>query len=534
MRVPESSLGVVLALLACLVRTDAFAAPTASISSQVTLDSGVIRGSPPDVQGVRAFKAIPYAAPPVGPLRWHSPQSPPAWSGVRDATAFGAICWGAPVPRLGEQNEDCLSANVWTGASTVQERRPVMVWIHGGGFQEGSSAEPDLDGSRLAAQGVVMVSFNYRLGVFGFLAHPALDAEGAPSGDFGLQDQIAALKWVRTHISLFGGDPDNVTIFGESAGSNSVEFLMTSPLATGLFQRAIGESGAFWGSYHGSIATRAEAHSRGVALANRLGHGSIAELRAIPAEALNRETAWDLKADAVIAAFSPNIDGFVLADDPPNVFARRRQNDVPLLAGWNDGEGYTFFRWALPHASAAEFRAAAAPQFGAKDFLKLYPADTDEAARNSAEALIGDVEIREPTWEWLQLQRRFGTAPVYGYQFHYQSSYTPVAAHTTDIAFVFGTLTPQKFAPGGALPGPADRQLSALMMSYWVNFARGGDPNGPALPHWPAYQLKNSQMMGFDTMTAAEPEIGTDRFRFIRSFRKEGRFPESWRRAPPN
>ena len=526
-------------LLAAAVSGCATPNATSPISSTVSLTSGAVRTLPRDAQSVLAFKGIPYAGAPVGDLRWRSPAPPLAWKEVLDATAFRARCWAPPlrgaVQPGGQGSEDCLTANVWTAALTTNELRPVMVWIHGGGFQSGfpPPGAPATDGARFAAKGVVLVSFNYRLGVFGFLSHPALDREGTPSGNFGLQDQIAALKWVRANIAQFGGDPGNVTIFGESAGSVSVAMLMTSPLAKGLFTRAIGESGAFCESEFGSISTRAEAQARGQALADRLAHGSIAELRAIPADTLGGATAWGLAFDPVTAAFSPSVDGFVLLDSPASAFAQSRQINVPLLAGWNGAEEF-IFPVRVPHSSAAEFRTAAAARFGGPrlaEFLKHYPADTDEAAKLSAKTLTGDLVIIEQTWEWLQLHRRTGKSPVYAYYFPYRSPYAPIPAHAVEIDFVFGTLTPQRLAPGGPAPGPRDRELSDQMMAYWVNFARAGNPNGPDLPIWPDYQAANSQVMVFDTTTAAGPESGTARFRFLQSFRKDGRLPESWRPA---
>ena len=526
-------------LLAAAVCGCATPNATSPISSAVSLTSGTVRTLPRDAQGVLAFKGIPYAAAPVGDLRWRSPLPPMAWQGVLDATAFRSRCWSPPlrgaVQPGGQGSEDCLTANVWTAAQSTNERRPVMVWIHGGGFQTGfpPPVAPVTDGARFAAKGVVLVSFNYRLGVFGFLSHPALDREGTPSGNVGLQDQIAALKWVRANIAQFGGDPGNVTIFGESAGSVSVAMLMTSPLAKGLFTRAIGESGAFCESEFGSISTRAEAQARGQALADRLAPGSLAELRAVPADTLGGATAWGLANDPVTAAFSPSVDGFVLPDSPANAFAQGRQIDVPLLAGWNGAEEF-IFPVRVPQSSAAEFRMGAAARFGEArlaEFLKNYPADTDAATKLSAKTLTGDLVIIEQTWEWLQLHRRTGKSPVYAYYFPYRSPYAPIPAHAVEIDFVFGTLTPQRLAPGGSPPGPRDRELSDQMMSYWVNFARAGDPNGPGLPMWPGYQTEHSQVMAFDTTTAAAPESGTARFRFLQSFRKDGRLPESWRPA---
>ena len=526
-------------LLAALVLSGpAHASP---LTSDITVTTGALHAPPRDAQGVLAFQGIPYAAPPVGDLRWRSPQPAKAWQGVRDATATTARCMAPPgniTPEILPESEDCLFLNVWTAARSTDEKRPVMVWLHGGGFVHGSNTEAYNNGAHLAAKGVVDVSLNYRIGVLGFLATSALDHEGSPSGDFGLQDQIAALKWVRANIAKFGGDPNNVTIFGESAGAMSVGLLMTSPLARGLFERAIGESGAYWESQLGSMRTHAQALARGNAFVDRVAHGSIADLRAMPARAVI-EQAGSGREDPVTREFSPNIDGHVIPAAPASVFAQGHQTHVPLLAGWNEREGYLFLRRALPHANPAEFKQAAAAQFGEDrlaDFLKVYPASTEEQANTSAEALLGDLVIREQIWEWLQSDRRTGNSPVYGYEFNYKSAYSPMPVHSAEIDFVFGTLQPQHFIRGApeAAPDARDHQVSEQMVSYWTNFARNGDPNGPGLPNWPKYQDRDSQVMVFGPdKTAAGPQTGTARYRFIESFRgKDGRFPNSWQGKP--
>ena len=535
----RSSFVVTLIAMVAASGCSAESAHSQSISSQVVLLSGTVQGTQRDANGVMAFKGIPYAAAPVGQLRWRPPQPAQGWQGIRDATVFGARCEGAPLlgpaPAGNVQSEDCLSVNVWSAAQTTSEKRPVMVWIHGGGFQTGvpTPSSPTTDGSSLAADGVVLVSLNYRLGVFGFLAHPALDSEGTPSGNFGLQDQIAALKWVRSNISRFGGDPDNVTIFGQSAGAMAVGMLMSSPLAHGLFQKAIGESGAFWDSEHGSLQTLAEARARGEALATQLAGGDINGLRALSADALLAAAPWSIQSDPVSDAFSPSVDGYVVPDSPAEIFAQGRQSDVPLLAGHNGAEGVIFMSGALPHDSAASFEAAAAAQFGPgrlAEFLENYPASNDAVTVASAQTLVGDLRVNEQSWEWVQVHRQTGTSPVYAYQFNYSSPYLPAPVHASEVPFVFGTLTPQPAAPT-VPPGTQDRALSNQMMNYWVNFARTGNPNGPGLPCWPAYAINGSQVMLFGTTTQAVPESGTSGLRFLRSFRFNGRFPDSWRQT---
>jgi para-nitrobenzyl esterase len=501
----------------------------------VSTQAGSVRGGPRDASGVLAFKGIPYAAPPVGPLRWCAPQPPSPWDGVRDALAFGAGCLSALEndQRPGPRDEDCLYLNVWTAAKHADEKRPVMVWIHGGGFQFGSSANPATDGGALAARGVVVVSFNYRLGIFGFFAHPDLDAE-APSGNYGLQDQLMALRWVKANVAGFGGDPDNVTLFGESAGAMAVGILMASPLAHGLFHKAIGQSGAFWDGKHGPLQSFEEARARGLAFARQQGNASIAALRSMPADRLNAAAPWSFRTSPVVTAFSPSIDHHVVPAVPARRFLRGEQMQIPLLAGWNATEEFPFASQSLPDQSAKAFLAAAAEMFGGErmaDFLQVYPATTDAEAKTSAAALTGDTVVGEQCWQWLRLHRRERCAPVYGYHFSYTSRYTPIASHVTEIPFVFGTLTPQQVIGSTTPPAEQDRALARTMMSYWVNFAAHGDPNGSALPPWPAYDETDVvQILG--TTIEARPNPQAARFRFLDSFRQDGVLPMRWREIP--
>jgi para-nitrobenzyl esterase len=507
------------------------------LGNEIRVESGAVRALPRDERGVLAFKGIPYAAAPVGDLRWRAPQPPPGWDGVSDATQYGARFLSAltgdatPGP---PRSEDALNLNVWTAARSADERRPVMVWVHGGGFQFGSGAAPVVDGTPLAARGVVVVTFNYRLGVLGFLAHPELDAE-APSGNFGLQDQLAALRWVQANIAQFGGDAANVTVFGESAGAHAIGILMASPLARGLMHKAIGQSGAFWDTMHGSLSTFDEARARGVAFAHRLGASSIAALRALPAEAVNAAAPWDFTSDPGLTAHSPHIDGYVVPDVPAARFTRGEQLPIPLLAGWNATEDWPFRDLALPHDTAETFLQAAERVFGREridEFRTHYPAESDAEATALAYALAGDMFISQQTWEWLELQRRIAAVPVYGYTFSYTSAYVPIASHIVEIAFVFGTLTPQFIVNGAMPPSDADRALAEAMMSYWVNFARHGDPNGAGLPVWPAYGERGT-VQEFGPAVCARENAQAGRFRFLSSYRTGGVLPAAWRTAVP-
>ena len=518
-------------LVALLVITvGAHSQSTARLGETVLIEHGALRGAPRDPQGVLVFKGIPFAAAPIGMLRWQAPQPAKSWEGVRDAISVGNRCWSnVRIPSLDGRNarvplsEDCLYLNVWTGATASTEQRPVMVWIHGGGFQFGTAGDLNTDGALLARKGVVLVSVNYRLGVFGFFAHPRLRSEGRLSGNFGIQDQIAALKWVQANIANFGGDPKNVTIFGESAGSQSVSLLMGSPMAKGLFHRAIGQSG----SSLQQIPSLAEMGLRGAAYASALGASSVAksieELRAMPADRINTAAAWDFAGGAAMV-FAPAIDGHVFPAAMEEIFRKGKQNDVPLLAGYNKREGFPFLAETLPHRTATEFHEAAQRVFGPDkmpEFLALYPSDSDAALNVSAEELHADIRQKAETWAWLSLQSRTGKSAVYGYHFAYESPYSPVASHVADVAFVFGTLGPQFFAPKAAPAGPADRKLSNEMMSYWVNFASNGDPNGPELPQWPEFSAKGSllQIQEDGRITSNPPsEKQLARFRFLDGF----------------
>ena len=513
-----------------LMHTGTHSQSATGLGETVQVENGALRGAPRNPQELLVFKGIPFAAPPVGSLRWQAPQPAKSWEGTRDATGFGNRCWAnVRVPSLAGRSggvplsEDCLYLNLWTGAKTSSERRPVMVWIHGGGFQFGTAGDPNTDGALFAQKGVVLVSVNYRLGVFGFFAHPQLRSEGRLAGNFGILDQIAALKWVQSNIASFGGDPKNVTIFGESAGSQAVSLLMGSPMAKGLFHRAIGQSG----SSLQQLPSLAEIGIRGAAYAGALGASSatksIEELRAMPAERINTAVTRDFAGGAPMV-FAPGIDGHVFPANMEEVFRKGQQNDVPLLAGYNKREAFPFLVETLPHSTSAEFHAAAQLVFGIEkmpEFQTLYPTDTPVALKASAEDLHADIRQKAETWAWLTLHSRTGKTPAYGYHFAYESPYSPIASHVADVAFVFGTLAPQFFAPRAPAPGPADRKLSNQMMAYWVNFATKGDPNGPELPQWPEFRAKSSllQIQEDGRITENPPsEKQIAKFKFLDGF----------------
>jgi len=490
-------------------------------ADQVRTKEGVVEGLTDS--GARVFRGIPYAAPPIGDLRWREPQPAAAWKGVRKATEFGPRCVQGPIfddmVFRDQPGEDCLCLNVWTPARP--EKLPVMVWIHGGGFQAGSASEPRQDGGRLARKGVVVVSLNYRLGVFGFLAHPALTKESAhgASGNYGLMDQVAALRWVRDNVAGFGGDPGNVTIFGESAGSFAVSALMASPLARGLFQRAIGESGAYLGRSVLEQKALAASEEKGSAFAASIGADSLPALRAMPADAVLQAA---LK---VQPWFEPTLDGYVTPKPADDVYAAGEQSRVPLLAGWNADEVRASVVLAKDRPTAKSFTEQTRARFGpaADAVLKAYPAGSDAEALESAAALAGDLFIGYGTWKWIDVHEKTGGSPVYRYSFDRKIPVAPGtkvegvpatatdvgARHAGEIEYVFGALDTIADAPWE----PADRQLSDLMMTYWSNFARTGDPNGPGQPTWPRHTEPDGfQVMHLDATSRSAPDALRSRY----------------------
>jgi para-nitrobenzyl esterase len=460
----------------------------AAVHDPVKLDTGLISGVSGKDSEVRVFKGIPFAAPPVGSLRWHAPQAPAHWEGVRSGAEFGPVCMQAAGGRGGAQpprrSEDCLYLNVWTAAKTAGEKRPVLVWLHPGGFTSGSGSSPAYDGENLAKKGLVVVTVNYRLGIFGFFAHPELTQESDrhASGDWGLMDQIAALQWVQKNIAAFGGDPKRVTIDGDSAGAMSVGDLYVSPLAKGLFERAIAESGGAIGLSVNPMRKLADAEQAGVRAAESLGAKSLAELRAKSAEDLMK----------VRGGGNVILDGWVLPEDPGAIFAEGKQNDVPLLVGSNQDEG-TFF---LQKGPSDRFLENSRRRFGdlADTFLKLYPAGSDDEAFASQLAAFRD-ELGFVMRNMAQLQSKTGKSKAYLYYFTHEPPTAQAsprggrgsgATHGAEAQYVFENLAPGR--PWTEL----DHQLADTISSYWVNFAGTGDPNGKGLPRWSAYDERKS------------------------------------------
>jgi len=464
----------------------------------VKVEGGQVRGVVED--GLTVYRGIPYAAPPVGNLRWRAPQPAPKWDGVRDAAEYGRACMQSnpAISNLPAPSEDCLFVNVWTPAMRAGERLPVMVWIHGGGFTAGTPAEQLYHGEWLASKGVVVVSVGYRLGVFGFLSHPGLSAESNHhvSGNYGLLDMVAGLQWVRKNITAFGGDPGRVTIFGESAGAIAVSQLCASPLAKGLFQAAISESGGSFGPVRAgggpgeNMQPLRSAEDAGTAWARSLGASTVADLRKIPAEKLladaqrQRGLAW------------PITDGWVVPDDQYKLYQAGRYNDVPVLIGYNSDEGASFG----PPASQQAYVDSVRQRYGqfADKLLAAYPGGETPTAKKTGRDLTRDTAFGWHTWTWARLQGKTGKSGIFLYYFDEHPQYpadSPRAGfgtpHSEELPYVFRQLREHRRPP----PTAADEAMSDLMRTYWTNFAKTGDPNGAGVPRWPAFSNTEPRMM---------------------------------------
>jgi para-nitrobenzyl esterase len=468
-----------------------------TLNAQVHLSGGLVEGTDSADGKVKIFKGIPYAAPPVGDLRWKEPQPLTPWDGVKKAAEFGPRCMQGRIYddmffRDAGPSEDCLYLNVWAPKVPGDAKLPVMVWVYGGGFQAGATSEPRQEGERLARKGVIVVSMNYRLGIFGFYSHPELTAESPhhASGNYGLLDQAAALKWVHENIAAFGGDPNKLTIFGESAGSFSVSALTASPVSKDYVHAAIGESGAFFGKTLGAKRLP-ESEKRDVVFAEQLGMRSLKELRAVDAERLLNAA---LKAKGE-DRFSPNIDGYFMPSSAYEIYSKGQQAHIPLLVGWNRDEGNYHEFFGRQPVTKENYLAKIRTRFGesAADALKLFPGDSEEEIKKSAGFLSGMDFIAYGTWKWIETHLQTGGAPVFRYEFDQApqggdgndgDKVGAFAYHSAEIEFVFGMLDSKK----GIAWRPEDYKLSELIATYWTNFAKSGDPNGPGLPEWPRYE----------------------------------------------
>ncbi len=484
--------------------TEAAQAPAAP-TDPVRVEQGLIAGTAGRGTGMRVYRGIPFAASPVGDLRWKPPQPTAPWQGVRQATQFGNACLQPPYPTNGLYggspppiSEDCLNLNIWTPAKSGNDHLPVMVWIHGGGFQHGTGAAIGYDGENLASKGVVVVTINYRLGIFGFLALPELAAESPhhAAGNYALMDQIAALEWVQRNIAAFGGDAGRVTIFGESAGSDSVNMLMASPLASGLFARAIGESG---GSFS-PMPTLADAEKQDQQFAAKLGatHDVLQTLRAKSADDLIKATSND---DVNVI-----VDGWVLPQSVYATFAQGKQNDAPIIVGSNANEGSIF---PPPNGvmTPEEFSANAQKRFGplSGEFLKIYPpGSSNEDATAAYFASYRDGAVGWDMRIWARMETETGHRRAYRYYF---TRVPPGrgsrlgAFHGSELAYVFENF------PYRISYEDADKQLGETITSYWVNFARTGDPNGAGLTSWPVYDPTKDDVLEFGDQISVQLRV---------------------------
>ncbi|MBX5462774.1 MAG: carboxylesterase family protein [Steroidobacteraceae bacterium] len=498
------------------------------LSEPVRTTSGRVAGVPGKLDGVVVFKGIPFGAPPVGELRWKPPQPVASWKGVRAADRFGPVCIqphqrdrvpnnrAVDLPDSPPMSEDCLYLNVWTPAASASARLPVLVWIYGGAYTEGAGSTPYNHGDTFAAKGVVYVSFNYRLGSLGFLAHPELTKESPhkASGNYALADAIAALQWVQKNIAAFGGDPDNVTIFGESAGAAIASALVGSPVAAGLFQRAISESGTWMGLTLAPMRSRESAEQQTLRVAAELGASSLAALRALPAE----EAANKLPKQGMI------IDGWIVPEDLSRTFAQGRQNRVDILVGSNRDEG-SFAAGLGPPMTLQRWTETARQRWGdlAALGLKAYPATRDDEAAAQNDTLFTD-NLAWITRLYAQSQRAIGRR-AYVYHFVHEPPYAPGArnlgaCHTCELPYVFNNLgTPRLYpdssSPELALASATDARVAEMTQAYWINFAKQGDPNGPGLPEWPLFQdIASGPVLHIGPTPAVGDSLGPDKVKF--------------------
>jgi para-nitrobenzyl esterase len=486
---------------------------TKIFSDPVTIETGLVSGVKSETSNVISYKGIPFAASPVGNLRWKAPQPAIPWQGVKKCETFGASPMQAkPVPfivytpefLIPEKpiSEDCLYLNVWTSASKG-EKKPVFVWIYGGGFTSGGTAVPIYDGEAMAKKGIIFVSINYRVGVFGFLAHPDLSREASynSSGNYGLLDQIAALQWIKKNIAVFGGDPDNVTIDGQSAGSMSVNCLIASPVAKGLFNKGIAESGSF---FIMKSKTLKEAEKQGLNLASAVHAESLEDLRKVPADQLMKFP----------AQYGPIVDGYVLPHSVPEIFAEGKENNVPVIIGWNADESFI-----NGFKNKDSFQKEAKEKYGkdADEFLKYFPANTEEEAARSQVILSRNMIFALSGYEWAGIESSRGKSPVYVYYFARKLPATAEfvkygAFHTGEVAYVMDNL---KFLnrPWETI----DFQLADLMSNYWINFISNSNPNSKDLPDWPVYNTKTYQAMVFDKHSGKQTLPDIDGLEFMSS-----------------
>lgn len=505
---------------------------------QTNTEHGLIEGEYDTHTGIQSYLGIPFAQPPVGDLRWKAPQPLKKWTGVKQCKKFGprpmqTIVFGDMNSRSDGVSEDCLYLNVWTPAKRNTQGLPVLVYFYGGGFVAGDASEPRYDGANMAQKGIVVVSCNYRLNIFGFFAHPELSAE-APykaSGNYGLLDQSAALQWVQKNIAAFGGDPKKVTIAGESAGSISVSYQMASPLSKHLIAGAIGESGAGIKPTLAPVPL-AEAEKTGAEFAKNAGVPSIKQLRALPARDV-----YEMYNESKRFGFPVVVDGYFLTKTLPEVFAAKEQAQVPLLLGWNSAEipGMAFMYGQPYTPTNFEQRVRAEYPADADAVLALYPHSNEQEVEQSATALASDRFISYSTWKWFDLHRKNSSQPVYRYLYSKlmpeakksfadlekaknnpmpMPPFKPIGApHACEIDYCLGNLDRNKAYDWTA----ADYKVSDTMLTYFANFIKSGNPNGNNLPEWPAAQASDPTppVMLINTNSGVEKSAIEGRYEFL-------------------
>jgi para-nitrobenzyl esterase len=485
-----------------------------SLTTTVEVTGGTIEGVEQD--GIFLYKGIPFATPPVGELRWKSPQPVIPWEGVKKADAFCHACMQASgsMGNTAPVSEDCLYLNVWTPAKKVNEELPVIFWVHGGGYVGGSTSTPMYDGTGFAKKGVILVSVAYRLGPFGFLAHPELSHEsGHGSGNYGMLDMIAGLKWVKENIARFGGDPSNVTIFGHSAGGAAISILAASPLTKDLFHRAICMSGGSFTPLQTSKQTGMGlgtpalkfAESLGVEFFKKLGISNIKAARALSAEEIQKSLAGGMEG----MRFRPAADDYVISNDLYSLYQAGRFNDTPILLGHTSDETASFGgnRDITPEEFEKQIRSQYGPH--ADIILGAYPHSTDAEATKSSRDIRNDSSFSWNTWTWSRLQTQKGKGKAFQYYFDYHpGSPDEGSGHGSDVPYAFQTLG----GPMGA-PKQEDLRLSDMINSYWINFARNGDPNGECLAEWPFFDEKEQQVMYFGSESRAMKYPDLDRLK---------------------
>jgi para-nitrobenzyl esterase len=480
---------------------------------QVKTVNGLLQGVA-ETSGIYSYKGIPFAQPPVGDLRWKAPQAPKNWEGVRKADHFGPqamqrVLYSDMIFRSDGKSEDCLYLNVWTPAKSPKEKLPVLVYFFGGGFIAGDGSEGRYDGESMAQKGIVAVTINYRLGIFGFMAHPELTKESPnhASGNYGFMDQHAALLWVQKNIAAFGGDPQKVTIAGESAGSMSVSAQVASPLSKNLFARAIGESGAILGNLSPAPLTVAE--QAGVAFANKVGATTLADLRNLSADKLLELTAN--------TRFPTTIDGYFLPQKPQDIFEAGKQMHIPLLTGWNSAEGDYRSILGKEEPTPDAYKNALQKLYGdkAEQVLEAYPAANSEEVKQVATELASDRFIAFATWKFAHMQSQTGGKPVYLYYYTRKRGDPEKASgavHSAEIEYALGNLHYNKAYNWTA----DDYKVAETLQGYFVNFIKTGNPNGNGLPAWSALQgPMPRQVMVIDVNSHLQPEKSAGRYSLL-------------------